>query len=134
MSLLLVAAFATLAVSYLNGISANYGVSINETQYTVFAELDEVNQTISSLTNQFVNEEGEQAEDSDIISNMLTSSYGLIKLLFNLPDLFGDLVQSAIVAVGLPPGVANVVYFLAVGFFVIIILFAALALVMKVRA
>lgn len=133
-ALLLVTTVAYFLVGYLNGIAVNYGVPINESQYTVFAKFDEVNSTIGSLTDQFVSDDGEQIEDTDVISAMITSAYGLIKLVFNMPDLFYSLIVSGISALGIAPAQAGALAGLAVGVIVIMILFAAVALIMKVRA
>ena len=134
LALLLSTTVAYFLVGYLNGVSENYDVNINESQYTVFQKFGEVNQTISELTGQFISDDGEQIEDTDVISAMITSAYGLIKLVFNIPDLFFSLVTSAIASLGIAPEQASTLTGLAVGVIVIMILFAAVALVMKVRA
>lgn len=134
LALLACSAVAALGMSYISGISINYGVSMNSSEYTVFNKFSEVNETLSGLTGQFTTEEGGQTEDSDVITTMITSGYGLIKLLFDIPEIFQSLVSSALVAMAVPPATANILGGLAVGVIVVMILFAALALVMKVRA
>lgn len=129
-ALLVVTSSAVLLTTYINGISSNYGVTINNTQYTVFQKFDEVNQTIGEFNQVFTNENAQQSSITDVITQMVQGGYNFIKLMFNIPGIFGELIVSMSVALGLPPIVGSMINALII----VLILFAALALVMKVRA
>lgn len=132
--LVLVSGATMLMLSYIGGLGVNYGVEVNDTEYTVFSQAQEINNITSQMTNQFVNEEGEQNEDTDIISIMITNAYGTIKLFFNLPQLYSNLIAAAFSSAGIPPAAAGVLSWMALSIITIIILFAAYEAVMKVRS
>lgn len=132
--LVIAAAVSILASSYITGVGANYGVSVNESQYSFFQVAQNITNVTSQMTNQFINEDGSQNEDTDIISIMITNAYGTIKLFFKIPALFQSLISGAITGLGIPSGVSNIIAWAAISIITIIILFAAYEAVMKVRS
>lgn len=133
-ALVLVAGASILMLNYIGGVGINYGVSVNESEYSIFSQTQEITNLTNQMTNQFVNEEGQQNEDTDIISIMITNAYGTIKLFFNIPGLYFNLVSAALNSMGVPPGVSGVLTWMALSIVVILILFAAYEAVMKVRS
>lgn len=129
-ALVVITSSAVLLTTYINGISENYGVSVNDTQYTVFQQFDQVNETIGNFNQVFTNEDAEQSSVTDVISQMLQGGYNFIKLMFSVPAIFSGLITSMALALGLPAIVVSMINALII----VLILFAALALVMKVRA
>jgi hypothetical protein len=132
--LILVAGASVLMLNYIGGVGINYGVSVNDSKYSVFSQSQEITNLTSQMNNQFVNEEGEQNEDTDIISIMITNAYGTIKLFFNLPGLYSNLIAAALNSMGVPPGVSSVLSWMALSIITVLILFAAYEAVMKVRS
>lgn len=132
--LVVAAAVSVLASSYITGVGVNYGVSVNESQYSFFQVAQNITNVTSQMTNQFINEDGTQNEDIDIISIMITNAYGTIKLFFKIPALFQSLITGAITGLGIPSGVSNIIYWASISIITIIILFAAFEAVMKVRS
>lgn len=132
--LVIAAAVSILASSYITGVGANYGVSVNESQYSFFQVAQNITNVTSQMTNQFINEDGSQNEDTDIISIMITNAYGTIKLFFKIPALFQSLISGAITGLGIPSGVSNIIAWAGISIITIIILFAAYEAVMKVRS
>lgn len=133
-ALIVVSGVSLLALSYIGGVGANYGQDLNESKYAIFEQSQEITNITSQMTDQFVNEEGTQNEDTDIISVMITGAYGTIKLFFELPQLWNNFIQAAMVSIGIPSGVAGVLSWMALSVIVVMILFAAYEAVMKVRA
>jgi hypothetical protein len=129
-ALLCISAVTVLAINYLNDLGENYDVDFDDSEYQVFNKFDDVNTTLGSMTDQLSNEGGEQLSDFDVITFMVTGGYSLIQLMMNIPGIFFDLVVAGVVALGLPSAMVGFVMSLII----VLILFAALALIMKVRA
>ena len=131
--LLCVSAVAVLGFSYIQGLSTNYGVAVNESEYTVFNKLGEVNSTISDISSQLIPEDPQQENDIDVISVLLSAAYGSIKLFLSIPSIWFSLIQSAIIALGLPASVGAVVATLSIGVIILLVIGAVIALLLKVR-
>lgn len=132
--LVLLAGVSVLAGSYLSSVATNYGVTYNETSFYFLNKTQESTELLNSMTDQFVNEEGAQTTDTDIISLMITNAYSLVKLFFNLPGIYASLVSSALSSLGIPAGVSAVLGWMAISIITILILFAAYEAIMKVRS
>ena len=130
-SLLVVCTVAVLATTYITQVGNKYSVTIqNSSTYASFQQFEQVDSNVQNLTEVFNNEQGKQTTVVDVISQMVQGAYSLIKLIFNLPVVANILIIQAGAAIGLPPIVVG----LMEAMIIVIILFAALALVMKVRA
>lgn len=133
LSLILISGASFLMVSYIGSVGTNYGVSVNETKYEMLGQ-NQITNLTSQMSEQFVNEEGQQNEDTDIISIMITNAYGMVKLFFNIPDLYSNLITGALDSIGVSPGVSKVIIWMVTSTVILLILFAAYEAVMKVRS
>lgn len=133
LSLILISGASFLMVTYIGGVGTNYGVSVNETRYELLGQ-DQITNLTSQMSEQFVNEEGQQNEDTDIISIMITNAYGMVKLFFNIPGLYSNLITGALDSIGVSPGVSKVIIWMVTSTIILLILFAAYEAVMKVRS
>jgi hypothetical protein len=132
-ALLVVSSVAVLSMGFIGGISTNYNVTYNSSQYTVFDKIGEINSTISDMSGKLLTDES-QPGVTDVISQMITSGYGVIKLFGQIPSVFGSLIQSGMAGIGVDSAVSGVVSGLVFALITVFIIFAAIALIMKVNA
>lgn len=132
-ALLCVSAVATLGLDYIRGLSQNYDVPLNESEYLIFSSIGNPNSTISDISAQIIPEDPQQAGDINIIDIIISGGYGAIKLFFNIPVLFAELIQAGVYSIGLSSASAGVVASLLTGIVLILVLVAVIALILKVR-
>ena len=132
-ALLVVSSIAVLSIGFIGGISTNYNVSYNSSQYSVFDNIGEINSTISDMSGKLLTDDS-QPSVTDVVSQMITSGYGVIKLFGKIPSIFGSLVQSGLAGVGVEGTTSSVITGLVFALITVFIIFAAIALIMKVNA
>lgn len=133
-ALVIVSGAAILLSSYIAGVGTNYGVAINDSEFGFFNQTQAINNITSEMTNQFVNEEGEQTSFIDIINVMVGNAYNTVKLFFRLPVLFQNIISAALGSLGLPASVSGTLSWMLLTVITIVILFAAYEAIMKVRS
>lgn len=133
-AILIVSSVAVLSMGFIGGISTNYNVTYNSSQYTVFDKIGEINSTISEMSSPLIGSESNQPGVTDVVSQMVTSGYGVIKLFGQIPSVFGSLIQSGMAGIGVDSAVSGVVSGLVFALITVFIIFAAIALIMKVNA
>lgn len=132
-ALLCISAVATLGLDFIRGVSENYGVPLNESEYIIFSSVGSPNSTISDISAQIIPEDPQQAGDINIIDIIISGGYGAIKLFFNIPVLFAELIQAGVYSIGLSSASAGVVASLLTGIILVLVLVAVIALILKVR-
>lgn len=132
-ALLCISAVATLGLDYIHGLSQNYGMSLNESEYVIFSSVGNPNSTISDISSQIIPEDPQQAGSIDVIDILISGGYGAIKLFFNIPVLFAELIQAGVYSIGLSSASAGVVASLLTGIILVLVLVAVVALILKVR-
>jgi hypothetical protein len=131
---LVIGAIAVLSMSYISSIGYSYNVTVNNSRYEVFNKFNETNTLLNDMAAPIIGSGAGSSADTDIISQIVSAAYSTIKLFSSIPEIYSNLVKAAIESMGIPSGVSSVLIGLSGAFIIAMILFAAIALIMKVRA
>lgn len=127
---IVIGAFTVLSMTFISSLSVNYGVGMDENKYSVFNSFNETNTLITEMGQPIVGNSDAQPDSTSIIDTMVQAAYTSIKLFSSIPSIYVGLAKSAADALGLP----GIVVSLVGAMIIVMIIFAAIALIMKVRA
>lgn len=131
LTLLGLSLIALLGGLFMSEGAANYGVTVDEEDFSGFSKMNSLNSTISEMSSNFVNEDGTPAASGfDVVTAMITGGYKVVILIFQTPPLYVDLFSDLATTVGIPPVVVGG-FFL---FIMVIIVMTAMYLIMRVRS
>ena len=128
--LIIISVMAVLCLSFLTSVSNNYNKTL--TDDSVFTELDQHDKALNR-TNEIRNALRDVSGPVDIIGGIVTGGYNVLALfLSDIPSDFNGMINSITGPAGLelPSIVTNFLFVIII----IIVVFAVLALIMKIRA
>lgn len=127
---LLVCGVVIFSVGLIGEFNLNYDSNINTQKIEVLNKYNQINDTIGDFSNKIQGNEDSQPESTNIIDLIITAGYGTIKLMFTVPKILTEMAVGAVTGLGLPSEAIWLLSSLALVF----IIFAAFAVIMKVRA
>lgn len=129
-AVVLISGFVLLAVQLLGNFNLNYNGSIDTDEVAVLSQYDRINSTIGDFSNRIQGNDDSQPESTNIIDLIVTAGYGTIKLMFAVPEILTIMATDAVTGLGLP----STVVWIASSIVLVLVIFAAFAVIMKVRA
>jgi hypothetical protein len=133
-ALVVITLVAVLGSTYISSIATNYGVTNNVDSYGVFNQTQEISNLTNTLSDSFVPDTAQQTTNTNSLNLMIDSVWGMVKLFFNIPKLYTNLILGGLNAMGVPSSASYIIFWALNLIIVIIIMFAAYEAVMKVRS
>jgi len=128
--IILISGVVVLSVQMIGNINNTYDSSIDTATIAGLSQYNEINDTIGAFSEKIQGNDDQQPESTNIIDLIVTAGYGTIKLMFQVPAILTSLVTEAAQELGLPSEATWVVTSIAL----VMVIFAAFAVIMKVRA
>lgn len=128
--IILISTLVLLSVSFMGNMKLNYGGDLDTNEIAVLSKYDEINSTIGDFSNKIQGNDDQQPESTNIIDLIVTAGYGTIRLMFDVPEIMTGMITGAAAVLGLPA----VSVWMMTSIILVMVIFAAFAVIMKVRA
>lgn len=128
--IVLMSGMVLLAVQMMGNINVNYNGDVDTTQVALLSQYNEINTTIGDFSDKIQGNDDQQPESTNIIDLIVTAGYGTIKLMFSVPAILTTMITEGASSVGIPTEAVWILTSVAL----VMVIFAAFAVIMKVRA
>jgi len=127
---IVITALVVLSVGFMGNLQLNYGGDVNTAQIASLSKYNEINETIGAFSDKIQGRDDQQPESTNIIDLIILAGYGTIKLMFDVPEILTGMISGAASTLGLP----SIVVWMLASIVLVMVIFAAFAVIMKVRA
>lgn len=128
--IILITGLVILSVQLIGNFNNTFNAGIDTTEIAALSQYNRINDTIGSFENKIQGNDDSQPESTNIIDLIVTAGYGTIKLMFAVPEILTLMINDAAQSLGLP----SITIWMLSSIALVIVIFAAFAVIMKVRA
>ncbi len=128
--IVLITGLVVLSVQLIGSINLSYNSDIETSNIASLSQYNRINDTIGDFESKIQGNDDSQPESTNIIDLIVTAGYGTIKLMFAVPEILTLMINDAAQSLGVP----SITIWMLSSIVLIIVIFAAFAVIMKVRA